>query len=87
MDHGLTTRNRKFLEKIVPYSSDHPMNTSTPLLVPDPAPVPPCQRDDTVGELPQPEGDQGDTRAVPTQPLQLDEPVEQQPRRSSRVRH
>ena len=85
--HGsgrLTTRNRKFLKKIVPYSSDPPLNTSTPSLLPDPAPVPPAE---ALGELPQPAAELDDTRAVPTQPLQPEGPVEQQPRRSSRVKH
>ena len=94
--HGsgrLTTRNRKFLKKIEPYCSDIPQYTSDPVEVPDLAPASNIRldeasihNDEALSGLPQPAVEPHDAGAVPALPGQLDDSVEQQPRRSSRAR-
>ena len=91
--HGsgrLTTRNRKFLKKITPYGSDSPMYTPSPTVSPHLSPASPdstSRGGQLLPGFPQPEVRPADAGAVPSQPDQVEDAVEQQPRRSSRVRH
>ena len=94
--HGsgrLTTRNRKFLRKITPYGSDTPAYTSTP-------PSAPSSRLGEESESILPELPQISEEYIPLQPVveiegtgrvpvlpEVEDTVQEEPRRSSRIRH
>ena len=84
----LTTRNRKFLKRIEPYCSDTLRYTSDPIVVLDPVPGSDARLDSTTTDEPAVPGLEVEPHviAVPAAPGHLEEPVEQLPRRSSRVR-